>query len=194
MITFQILGLDQFVVGHYSKDHTANLAQLYESDESLINFYAPNSMVFHNGVEQTSWNTIVIVRAPEKFKPMESHIASYLIQTLSEFSVNLEIEFEYFSSSSRYEHVNDSYPRYIAEDNIKETEVTLSNEMPDLNYEEDECSCHDHDHEDGHCCHDHDEGHCCCHHHDEDKEEGEDEIFLGNAFAGLEDELEKKGK
>ncbi len=189
MITFQILGLDQFVIGHYSKDHTANLAQLYESDESLINFYAPNSMVFHSGVEQTSWNTIVIVRAPEKYKPMESHIASYLMQTLSEFSVNLEIEFEYFSSSSHYEHVNDSYPRYIMEDNIKETEVTLSNEMPDLGGGEEECSCSEHD---GDCCHDHEEGHCCCHHHDEGAEE--EEIFLGNAFAGLEEELEKKGK
>ena len=178
MITFQILGLDQFVVGHYSKDHTANLAQLYESDESLINFYAPNSMVFHNGVEQTSWNTIVIVRAPEKYRPVESHIASYLIQTLSEFSVNLEIEFEYFSSSSRYEHVNDGYPRYISEDNIKETEVTLSNDMPDLSAEEHEC-CHDHD------------GHCCEHHH---HDEDDKEIFLGNAFEGLEDELAKKGK
>lgn len=179
MITFQILGLDQFVVGHYSKDHTANLAQLYESDESLINFYAPNSMVFHNGVEQTSWNTIVIVRAPEKYRPVESHIASYLIQTLSEFSVNLEIEFEYFSSSSRYEHVNDGYPRYISEDNVKEPEITLSNDMPDLSSEEGDSCCHE------------DEEHCCCHHHDE---EGEKEIFLGNAFEGLEDQLEKKGK
>ncbi len=193
MITFQILGLDQFVVGHYSKDHTANLAQLYESDESLINFYAPNSMVFHKGVEQTSWNTIVIVRAPEKYKPMESHIASYLIQTLSEFSVNLEIEFEYFSSSSRYEHVNDSYPRYIEEDNVKEAEITLSNEMPDLGCE-DECCCEEHEHKnDEDCCHGHEEGHCCCRHHD-GEENDDEEIFLGNAFAGLEDELEKKGK
>ncbi len=180
MITFQILGLDQFVVGHYSKDHTANLAQLYESDESLINFYAPNSMVFHNGVEQTSWNTIVIVRAPEKYKPVESHIASYLIQTLSEFSINLEIEFEYFSSSSRYEHINESYPRYILDDNVKEADITLSNEMPDLGETEEEG-----------CCHDHEGDECSCHHHHD--EENED-IFLGNAFEGLEDELAKKGK
>lgn len=173
MITFQILGLDQFVVGHYSKDHTGNLAQLYEADESLINFYAPNSMVFHNGVEQTSWNTIVIVRAPEKYKPMESHIASYLMQTLSQFSINLEIEFEYFSSSSHYEHINDSYPRYIREENVKEPEITLSNEMPDLG--EDESG-----HQDGHC-----------HHHEENSEEEnpQDDIYLGDVFAGLEDKL-----
>ncbi|MCI5940209.1 MAG: hypothetical protein SPI62_05915 [Candidatus Enteromonas sp.] len=176
MITFQILGLDQFVVGHYSKEHTANLAQLYESDESLINFYAPNSMVFHDGVEQTSWNTIVIVRAPEKFKPMEAHVANYLIQTLSEFSINLEIEFEYFSSSSRYEHINESYPRFIREENIKEADVTLSNDMPDLHEEEteccegDECECHH------------------CHPHEEEKE-NDQEIFLGDAFAGLDDKL-----
>lgn len=184
MITIQILGLDQFVVGHYSKDHTANLAQLYESDESLINFYAPDSMVFHNGVEQTSWNTIVIVRAPEKYKAVESHVASYLMQTLSEFSINIEMEFEYFSSSSHYEKINPAYPRYIKGENLKEADITLSNEMPDL----DDASEHE-----GHCCcEDEHEDRCCCHHcHDgEEKssEQQESEIYLGNAFAGLFDD------
>lgn len=186
MITIQILGLDQFVVGHYSKDHTANLAQLYESDESLINFYAPDSMVFHNGVEQTSWNTIVIVRAPQKYKAVESHVASYLMQTLSEFSINIELEFEYFSSSSHYERINPSYPRYIKEENVKETNITLSNDMPDLGEGEGE-TC-----EDDCCCHTEQQDRCCCphcHEGDEKSDANEDaEVYLGNAFAGLFDD------
>lgn len=187
MITIQILGLDQFVVGHYSKDHTANLAQLYESDESLINFYAPDSMVFHNGVEQTSWNTIVIVRAPEKYKPLESHIASYLMQTLSEFSINVELEFEYFSSSSHYEKINHDYPRYIKEGNLKETNVTLSNDMPDLEGDGDCCQGED-------CSSEHEGDHCCCghcHHEEKPSEEEQPEVYLGNAFAGLFDDNSK---
>ena len=44
MITISILGLDQFVVGRYSREHSADLANLFESDENLLNFYAPNAM------------------------------------------------------------------------------------------------------------------------------------------------------
>ena len=36
MITIQIIGLDHFVVGQYSREHLDNLAQLYESDPDLI--------------------------------------------------------------------------------------------------------------------------------------------------------------
>ena len=38
-ITISILGLDQFTVGHYSKEHSANLAQLFEIEEDNLNFY-----------------------------------------------------------------------------------------------------------------------------------------------------------
>jgi hypothetical protein len=171
MITISILGLDQFVVGRYSKDNSANLANLFESDENLLNFYAPNAMVFHHGTEQTSWNTIVIVRAPIKYKACESKVAEYLMKTLSEFSINVEIEFEYFEQSSHYEHINDSYPRYIASDNIVSTD-----DMPGE---------HDEDDED----------------EEPDPRDRSDldpndpnQIYLGNAFEGFEDKLAAKEK
>mgnify|MGYP006982724032 FL=1 len=71
MITISVLGLDQFVVGHYSKEHTANLAELFETDSDEINFYAPSSMIFHNGVEQTSWNVEIRVLAECKYRIVE---------------------------------------------------------------------------------------------------------------------------
>jgi hypothetical protein len=73
-------------------------------------------MVFHAGVEQTSWNTIVIVkRAGTRKRRFEAKVADYLIKTLSEFTINLEVEFEYFEEGRHYEHINSSYPRFIAE-------------------------------------------------------------------------------
>lgn len=174
MITISILGLDQFVVGHYSKEHSSNLANLYESDEALINFYSPNAMIFHHGVEQTSWNTIVIVRAPEKFKPFEKKIADYLLKTLSEVSINLEVEFEYFAPSSHYEHINHTYPRYIDESNI------ASESSEGVEHNEDDC------------------------HHDENEADPRDradlnpndpnELYLGNAFEGFEEKLTEVNK
>ena len=40
MVTISIYGLDQYTVGHYSKEHTANLASLLEVDEKDVVFYA----------------------------------------------------------------------------------------------------------------------------------------------------------
>ncbi len=180
MITISILGLDQFVVGHYSKDHTAKLADIYAVPESAINFFAPNSMIFHAGAEQTSWNTLVIVRAPKEFKQREHEAAHYLLDTLSLFSINVELEFEYFDSSSRYEKLNDQYPRYLAEDNIKEADVSFS--YGEEEEEEDDCGCgHDHDAPNP------------ADRADLDPNDP-NQIFLGNAFAGFEEELAKKGK
>ena len=66
MITVTIYGLDQFVVGRLSREMTPNLAKLYELSEDEILFVAPQNMVFHKGVEQTSWNVLIHVNAPKK--------------------------------------------------------------------------------------------------------------------------------
>lgn len=166
MITISFLGLDQFVVGRYSKENSANIASLFETDEALLNFYAPSAMVFHHGVEQTSWNTIVIVRAPVKYKPLEAKVADYLLKTISSFSINIELEFEYFEQSSHYEHINDSYPRYIASDNIVNTE-----DEP----EDDDC-CDEADPRDR---------------ADLDPNDP-NQIYLGNAFEGFDEKLANK--
>ncbi|MCH3908891.1 MAG: hypothetical protein LKE31_00730 [Bacilli bacterium] len=168
MITISVLGLDQYVVGHYSKEHTANLANLYETDEEAVNFYAPNSMVFHNGVEQTSWNTIVIVKAPHRCEAVESKVADYIIKTLSEFTINLEVEFEYFEEGHHYEHVNSSYPRFILESNLVDVEADSGDDSDEDDEEPDPRDRADLDIDDP------------------------NQIFLGDAFAGREHELDEK--
>ncbi len=126
MITISILGLDQYVVGHYSKMHTENLAQLLEVEEDDISFYAPNSMIIHKGIEQTSWNTEVIVHLPTKYAVLENKVADYLIKTLKDVTINLNVTFEYFEESSHYEYINDDYPRFIKADNIVDADDPYS--------------------------------------------------------------------
>ena len=176
MITISFLGLDQFVVGRYSKEHTKALASLFETSEDEINFYAPNSMVFHNGVEQTSWNLIVIVKAPTKYKPLEKVVAKYLLETLPLFSIHIELEFEYFETSSRYEKINPDYPRYIDQGHIKEVDVTFDNDD----------GCLDE------CCHGHDDA------NPNDRADLDyndpNQIYLGNAFEDFDKKLEKAKK
>ena len=122
MITIRIYGLDSYAVGHYSKDHTENLAQLFETKEENICFVASDEFVFHKGVEQTSWQALVTVIAPEKYEPLESKIATYLLKKLTEFSIHVQIVFEYFHGHHEHEFTNKDYPRYIKEDNLVNVE------------------------------------------------------------------------
>lgn len=167
MITISILGLDQYVVGHYSGEHTKNIANLFEVDDDLVSFYAPNCYMFHNGVEQTSWNTLVRVHAPKRYIVFESKVAQYLLNTLKNFSINVAVEFFYYEDEHRYEHINNAYPRFLSEDNlvnVEEDELGEGEELYEGNifegYEEklkeayaesEECDC--------------DDEHCECHHH-----------------------------
>lgn len=138
MITLIIYGLDQFVVERLSAEMTKNLAELYEVDEDEINFVAPNNMVFHKGVEQTSWNILVHVHAPMKVSVLQNDAAALINAMIGELAINKAIEFYYFSQDNRYEFINDDYPRFITDENSVDLE------------DEDECcddDCHDHEEE-----------------------------------------------
>lgn len=132
MITITIYGLDQYIVGHYSKDHTDNLASLFETDEKNVSFCAPSSYMFHQGVEQTSWDTIVKISAPCKYRQLEKKVADYILKTMKEFTINLAVEFYYYEEENRYEYNNKEYPRFLEEDNIVNVEEEHLDEGEEL--------------------------------------------------------------
>lgn len=117
MITISLIGLDQYAAATYSKENTKKLADLFEVSTNDIFFYAPNSFYYHDGVDQTSWNTLVRVHAPEQVRGLQSKVADYLTKTLMAMSINIAIEFSYFDSKSRHEYFNREYPRFITEAN-----------------------------------------------------------------------------
>ena len=118
MITVTIYGLDQFVVGRLSREMTPNLAKLYELSEDEILFVAPESMVFHKGVEQTSWNVIIHVNAPKKVSILQDQVAKLILESIGDVAINKVVEFYYYSEDNRYSKLNESYPRFIDSDNL----------------------------------------------------------------------------
>lgn len=118
MILFKVYGLDQYVVGTYSKENTENLAKLLETKEEEIMFYAPNAYIFHNGVEQTSWHATIEVTLPNKYHPLQDNVANYLINTFKLFSINVHVLFSYFDEHHLKEYFNDQYPRFIKGENL----------------------------------------------------------------------------
>ena len=128
MITVIFYGLDQFVVGHLSKELTPLVAKLYEVEEDEVNFIAPNCMVFHNGTEQTSWNIIIHVHAPMKVSVLQDTMANLLLDGIGEVAIHIAVEFYYYSQDNRYQKINDKYPRYITEENIVEPDESLESD------------------------------------------------------------------
>ena len=122
MITVFIYGLDQFVVGRLSREMTSNLAKLYEVSEDEIIFVAPENMVFHKGVEQTSWNIIIHVHAPKKVSVLQDQVAKLILESIGDVAINKILEFYYYSEDNRYTKLNESYPRFIASDNLVDIE------------------------------------------------------------------------
>ena len=118
MITVTIYGLDQFVVGRLSREMTPNLAKLYELSEDEILFVAPQNMVFHKGVEQTSWNVLIHVNAPKKAVLLQDQVAKLIIESIGDVAINKIVEFYYYAEDNRYCKFNESYPRFIDSDNL----------------------------------------------------------------------------
>ena len=129
MVTISIYGLDQYTVGHYSKEHTKNLANLLEVKEDDLSFYSPDALVFHNGVEQTSWNLLIHVHAPKQSALVQDEVAEYLLNAIGDVAIHKTVVFYYYPEGNRYENINDEYPRYITEENLVDTDVEYDEDI-----------------------------------------------------------------
>ena len=127
MITIIIYGLDQFVVGNLSKELSPLVAKLYEVSEDEVSFIAPQAMVFHNGVEQTSWNILIQVNAPKKVSVLQDQMAELMLHGIGDVAIHVAVEFTYYSQDNRYTKINPDYPRFISEENL----VGVDEEYPE---------------------------------------------------------------
>lgn len=129
MVTINIYGLDQFVVGELSQRITSNIAKIYEMDEDEVHFISSNNMVFHKGDEQTSWRVFVEVNAPKKVEVLQDQICNLLAHYISEVAIHLEIIFKYYSSGHYYKKLNNDYPLFLEDKNLVNFEETYSEDM-----------------------------------------------------------------
>jgi len=135
MILIKVYGLDQFVVGNYSKEHTKKLADLFEAKEEDVMFYAPSSFIFHKGVEQTSWNTVIEVMCPNKYHPLQEVISKYLTETFKLFTINIHVVFNYYDPHHLKEVFSDKYPRFITDKNLVKVEEEDTSDIDILDEE-----------------------------------------------------------
>ena len=136
MITITILGIDPYLLRDVSKDLTSKLAELYEVEEDDINFFAPEGLLAHNGVEQNTWNIIVRVHAPLKVQVLQEDAAEVIHNYIMNLCVQSAIEFYYYHEDDRYEFINENSERYMTEDNSNYVETDDEDEGDEENEEE----------------------------------------------------------
>lgn len=129
MITLIVYGLDQFVVGDLSRDMTPGLAKLYEVDEENIVFIAPQNMVFHKGVEQTSWNVLIHIHAPMKVTVLQDQVSDFIIASIGEIAIHKTLEFYYYSQDNRFEKIDETYPRFMSDDNLVDVDAEYNEDL-----------------------------------------------------------------
>ena len=132
MITISILGLDQYLVGTYSEENTKKLADLYEVKPSEISFYSPNAFYFHEGFDQTSWNALVRIHAPQECEVLEDKVTAYLFKTLKNIAIHISVEYFYYDKKHRHIYINPDYPRFITEQNAVVVDEPLEDEEEDI--------------------------------------------------------------
>ncbi|MGI6714223.1 MAG: hypothetical protein ACOX3K_04205 [Bacilli bacterium] len=136
MITITILGLDHYVTGEISKQAIPALSQMLRIPETDILFFGPEGGLYFQGVDQTSWQGVIIVTLPETLKNKERDIAAYLLTSTSDSLLNLSVEFHYFATGSYYERVNEDYPRFLREDDLQQLEADEENDDAGVDEEE----------------------------------------------------------
>lgn len=129
MVTINIYGLDQFLVGEISAKMSQDFAKIYEMDEDEIHFIASNNMVFHNGNEQTSWRVFVEVNAPKKVEVLQEQAASIISHYIKEVAIHVEILFKYYSEDHYVKVLNDEYPLFLDDKNVVNIEETYTEDI-----------------------------------------------------------------
>lgn len=117
MITVSLLGGDQYLAPEIVSGIQTKLADLYETDPEEIVFYAPDSFLIFNGVEQTSYQLNVVVEAPRRLAVTEKSVAQYLLKSLQDYAVHIHVLFRYFDPEHEYAFVNPDYPRFMTASN-----------------------------------------------------------------------------
>ena len=130
MVLISVYGLDPYCIGNYSKEHTEEIANLLECSKDEIHFVALEHYLFHDGVDQTSWNLLVNVKLDSKYRNLAKNLATYLLETVKLFGVHVTVKFEFTHDDDYlFSSLNEDYPRYLTDKNMVKVEEEVDEDV-----------------------------------------------------------------
>ena len=136
MVIIHFNGLDMFLVGELNEKIHAKVAKAFDIPEEDLVFTASDSFVFFKGHEQTSFNLMIKVDAPVKYKQYEKKVADLLLEESKNYAVHARLLFSYYQEGNYYERVDAKYPEFI--ETNAEAAISEDNYDRDREYSEDE--------------------------------------------------------
>lgn len=137
MITVSLLGMDSYNAIEVTKKIHSKLLSIYSCrDEDLI-FFAPESFLIHDGIEQTSFRLNIEVEAPEYYQDKEVEIKDAIVDSLKDVAIHFRVLFRYFNPEHEYLSIDDTYPEYMTDSNMVKAETDHDHEHEHENDDQD---------------------------------------------------------
>jgi hypothetical protein len=127
----EIFGLDKYVVATLSDQLHLPLIKLTKVNENDLFFSVFESMIFHRGVDQNAWHTIIRIFLVDSEMKYQEEMKTLFIEALKDQTIHLHFEFYPQSKQNIHHVIRDDYPLFVSESN----EVKIEEEVEPLQQE-----------------------------------------------------------
>jgi hypothetical protein len=128
----EIFGLDKYVVATLSEQLHEPLIKLIKVNEKDLFFSVFESMIFHQGVDQNAWHTIIRIFLVESDMKYQEEMKTLFIEALKDQTIHLHFEFYPQSKQNIHHVIREDYPLFVAESNSVKIEEELTPPTQDI--------------------------------------------------------------
>lgn len=143
MIIVSILGMDYYEAIEKTERLHDKLAQCYGVKKTELEFFAPQSFIIHDGIEQTTFRLNINIEAPEGYEDREREATEIIFEHFRNTAIHMRVRFNYFNPEHEYVKLDEEYPEYMTPSNMIKAEREEKYEEQDAyekafeeNYEE----------------------------------------------------------
>lgn len=128
----EIFGLDKYVVATLSEQLHLPLIKLTKVNEKDLFFSVFESMIFHQGVDQNAWHTIIRIFLVETDMKYQEEMKALFIEALKDQTIHLHFEFYPQSKQNIHHVIREDYPLFVSETNAVKVEEELNESTQDI--------------------------------------------------------------
>lgn len=122
MIIVSILGMDYYEAIEKTEGLHDKLAAAYHVEKNQLEFFAPQSFIIHDGIEQTSFRLNINIEAPYGTEDREEEVRDILFDHFKNTAIHMRVFFRYFDPEHEYLKIDEEYPEYMTPSNVVKAE------------------------------------------------------------------------
>lgn len=122
MIIVSILGMDYYEAIEKTEGLHTKLSEAYHIPDNQLEFFAPQSFIIHDGIEQTSFRLNIKIEAPIGTEDKEAEVRDILFDHFKNTAIHMRVLFTYFDPDREYLKIDDEYPEYMTPNNVVKAE------------------------------------------------------------------------